>query len=256
LEVTKFPGTRMYRNVNGRVRLTWKSGRKIKHARIRLNKGYLNPRWISLPKSYPIPISSLKRFGKRRLYTLGIVRLDKDDFRLLIFQQLDDLFSLFRQLVNYTQPRYVKEEAKLYKMLDSVKPHDQDKEVEQDVLVDAAFDKLEEIGFKIPHIAGRVEAVKFRIRLLNKTQELIKGRLESLLEFVPEDGVVKSKGTAKGVSNSLRYPFERLARLSDDKPYAHRARWSGYHITKAQELLLEGDIKKARYHMQKAINHL
>ncbi len=256
LEVKRVPGTRMLLVIKGRIRLTWKQRGKKRHARVRLNKTYLNPRWIPLPANYPISVSKLRKLRREKLYTLGIVRLSEDDFRLLIYQQLDDLSALQRQLAEHTQPKYLRETSRLWKMLEKASSQEPLKAVEQTALTGVVLDRIEKIDAISTHLAGREKAVESRLDRLNKVQSHVRGALEILLDFVPVSGETKINGTSKGLGNSLGLHYKTLEHLLENKPFAHYARWARYHIKRAQECLTENNFKGTYRHIEKAIEHL
>lgn len=112
LVVKPIPGTRMLQVVRGRIRLTWGKEGKKDHAQIRLSSIYLNPRWIPLPDNYPT--EKLEGLDDRKRAAKGVVRVEDGSFRLLIYQQLDNLFSLLRQIEKHISPQYGEEEDELW----------------------------------------------------------------------------------------------------------------------------------------------
>lgn len=256
LEAKEMPGTRVLQVSKGRIRLTWTSGGKKKHARIRLNKKYLNPRWVYLPKDYPIPISSLRKMTDDELIALGIGRTKKGALKLLIFQQLDDLASLKRQLVDHTKTRYVKETEELWNTLEKASSREPLKAAELAALTGVVLDRIEEIDVITTHLTGREKGVELRLNRLNKVQKHVKGALETRLRMALKDGTSEINGTSKSLITHLSSHYETLEYLLDDKPFAHHARWARYHIKRAQESLSADDFKVACKYMQKAIDWL
>ncbi|MBU0535189.1 hypothetical protein KKC62_03405 [Patescibacteria group bacterium] len=254
LEVKTIPGTRMLLLVRGRIRLTWREGDKKKHTSRRLRRIYLNPRWISLPKDYPIPISELYRFNKEELATLGIVCLKGNDFRLLIYQQLGDLYALLRQLAEHIRPQYSREESNLWKLLNEA--GSRKSLIKQVALTGAVLERIEQINTIRTHLAGREEATKSRMRRLSRTQKHVRGALQALLELVPTGEEKNIGGTVTGLGESLLRHHDTLEALLDDNSFAHCARWARYHLRRARECLAMNNFKGTNQHIQKAIKHL
>jgi len=246
-KVVRIHGTKVLVVVSGRIRRTWVKKGKKKHGRIRLNRVYLNPRWIPLPADYAVSVSELGKMSKKELYPLGIVYI-KGSYKLLIYQQLDDLASLQRQ-IKHIKPQYDRKSSELWKRLEKSDPLNT-------MFASVTLDRIEDIDAISTHLVGREYAVAARLQRLTGIQDFVKGRLVELLELIPKDGGTQAEGITKGLDDPLSRQHVELERLLDDKPHAHRAGWARYHISKAQERLLENDIKRARRHMQKAIDWL
>jgi hypothetical protein len=256
LKAETIPGTRMLRVLEGRLHLTWKKGNKKKRARIRLNKVYLNPRWISLPKDYPIPVRELKQLDNDELNSLGIIPVGRNEFKLLIFQQVGDLYSLRRQLSEHIQEQYERESAMLWKLLEKSSARGPLKIWEQKALTGVVLERMEKIDTISTHLAGRLEAVESLIKRLSKLQQHIKGALITLKDYIPKRIDTSAAGTVRGLRNSLKLHYKSLGYLLEDRPFFQRAYWARHHLEKASNSLKEGRFDKARHHFEKAIAHL
>ena len=257
LKAETIPGTRMLRVLEGRIRLTWLEGGKKKHARIRLNKIYLNPRWISLPKDYPININKLRLMNNDELNSLGIIPIDRNDFKLLIFQQVSDLAALQRQISEHIQEQYARESSRLWGLLEKSSAQGPLKIWEQQALTGVVLDRIEEIDTISTHLAARDEAVASIIERLTKLQRHIRGALQTLRGFIPDKAAgKKATGAVKGLRNSLKMHYKSLGHMMEDQPFAHRAYWARYHIEKARKYLKEGSFDRTKHHFDKAIKHL
>jgi hypothetical protein len=254
LYVDQIPGTSILLVSSGRIRVTWIKNGKKKHARIRLCRTYLNPRWVRLPKEYPVKILELMEMNKVELAIKGIIKIGKDDFRLLTYQQLDDLYSLERQF-GHIEPKYKEEENRLWEELVNLllkRSLDPFETIPKDIL-----ERLEQIDAVTSHLAGREKAIKTRIRRLENTQRHIKGALTKLLEFVPSSKNEKNvEGTVKGLNNSLEWQIVLLKRLLKDEPFNNSARWSIYHVRNAKLWLEIGHFEDVTYYLGMAISHL
>jgi hypothetical protein len=254
LEVKRIAGTKMLLVVKGRVRLTWKVKGKLKHTRIRLNRIYLNPRWIALPKGYPVSKSKLRRLEPKERAALGIVLTEKNEVKLLIYQQLDDLYSLERQIDQHIKMRLSRESNKLWALLGRVSTQEPLKIVEQPALTGYVLGRTKQIDAINTHMSGRKSAVEARLEWLNKVRNLVRDSLEVLMELLPPDA--KANGAIKGINKALSQHYKTLEELLDDKPFSHHARWARHHIKKAQGSLVVNDFVLAYKHLQKAIDYL
>jgi len=246
-KVVRIHGTRILIVVSGRIRRTWEKKGKKEHDRSRLNRVYLNPRWIPLPANYDISVSELGKMSKKELYPLGIVYI-KGRYKLLIYQQLDDLAALQRQ-IKHVKPQYDRESGELWKQLEESDPLNT-------MFTSVTLDRIEDIDAISTHLVGREYAVEARLQRLIGIQDFVKGTLEDLLELIPEDSGTQAEGIAKSLDDPLSRRHKDLERLLDDKPFAHKARWSRYHLGKSQEFLAINNFKNAQHHMQKAIDWL
>ncbi len=254
LEVKRIAGTKMLLLVKGRVRLTWKVKGKIKHTRIRLNRIYLNPRWITLPKDYPVPKSKLKKLEPKERAALGIVLTEENELKLLIYQQLGDLYSLKRQIKQHIKMRLARESNRLWTRLEKASTQEPLKIVEQPALTGYVLGRTSEIDAINTHMSGRKAAVEARLERLGKVQNLVRDSLEALMELMPPDA--KTNGAIKGVNKALSQHYKTLEELLDDKPFSQYAKWARHHIKKAQISLVAHDFKSACRYLQKAIDYL
>jgi hypothetical protein len=254
LNVDPIPGTSMLLVNWGRVRLTWIEDGKKRHTRIRLTRVYLNPRWIPLPKEYPLKVEELGTMGSGELATRGIIRLNEDGYKLLIYQQLNDLYSLQRQF-HHIKPQYLEEEKRLWEILVDLllkRYLDPEEKIPEDII-----ERLEQIGAITTHLAGRKEAINTRIRRLKNTQINIKGILEKLMELVPSSKDEKNvEGTVIGLGNSLEWQIKLLRKLLKDDPFYNSARWAIYHVRHARIWLEYGLYENVTYYLEKAISLL
>ncbi len=256
LEVKRIPGTRMLLVIKGRIRITWKSRGKVMRTRFRLSKTYLNPRWIPLPKYYPVSVPKLRKMRKASLYALGIIKRGEDDFKLLIYQQLESVLSLQRQLSEHTKSSYERESNNLWKLLEKAWIEEPLKAVEQTALTGAVLDRIEQIDIINTHLDGRLSAVESRLERLSRIQDYVKGALESLLEITSNEDEFVTNGTLRSLVNALNLHYKTLEHLLEDRPHSLCARWARYHINKTVEDLTENELISARRHLQKAIDHL
>lgn len=254
LKVEVIPGTRMLRVIKGRIRLSWQVGDLVKHARIRRTRIYLNPRWIPLPIGFDV--SKILGLSREELARQGIIRLKNGDYRRLIYQQLDDPFSLLRQIEEHIMPRYGQEEEELWGLFSSVDlratlglssaPED---------LQEAILGRVDQIGVIKTHLSGRSKAVEERIRKLKRLQQHVRGALGMILDLIPEQ-TEGTEGYVIGLINSLQRHYDSLTLLLEDNPLVHSTRWARYHIQKARHNLERHEFNQARDHLQKAVSYL
>jgi len=254
LEVKRISGTKMLLVIKGRVRLTWIERGKLKHTRIRLNRIYLNPRWITLPKNYPVPKAKLRKLEPKERAALGVILTEENELKLLIYQQLDDLYSLERQINQHIKMRLARESNKLWIRLGRASTQEPWKIVEQPALTGYVLGRTKQIDAINTHMSGRKAAVEARLEWLNKVQNLVRDSLEALMGLVPPGA--KTNGAIKGVNRALSQHYKTLEELLDDKPFSHHARWARHHIKKAQDYLSANDFAATCKHLQKAIDYL
>lgn len=255
-QVEAVPGTRLLLVRRGRIRLTWRDNGRVRHARTRLRRVWLNPRWIPLPRGFDA--AELWGLDHRQLARRGIIRRGRDDFRLLIYQQLNDLPSLLRQLEEHILPQYEREEAELWQLFSrmDLRATLGLAEAPQD-LQDALLGRVEQIGTIRTHMAARAEAVRTRLKRFQRLREHIRGGLEMVLGLLPREVAdIELEGAVIGIANSLERHHHSLTPLLADEPFAGPARWARYHLREARDDLLRHDFDGAARHLQKAIEHL
>lgn len=254
LPVEVLPGTRILRVLPGaRIRMTWRKDGTVHHARIRLRSGsYLHPRWITPPTSYEIGGHPIKMSNIRR----GLIRA-QGEWRFLIYQQVRDLLALRDQIAEHILPKYDYEQDELWGLFDRLDLREVfGLTTAPQALREAIFGRLDQIGVIRVHMAGRLEAVQWRIEYLNRLLNRTQGALMMFLRMIPESSEFPHQGYNLGISESLQHHYDTLAALLKDQPFAHYARWVRYHIHYAQHALQVNDLAKARGHLERAIEHL
>lgn len=252
-DVRPIPGTRILWVGEGRLRLTWTEDGVKKHTQIRVRRRYLHPRWI--PLADETLLAQIASLSKEGLAAQGILRLDGNDYRILIYQQLDDMFSLQRQIEKHILPRYEEEQEKLWGTLEQIKKPGT--ELEQLI-----FGRLDQIVAIRPHMAGRAEAVRLRIESIRKRQAHIKDALLMLLEQAPlgERGEPLEgrylKGAVRGIVDSLAHHHKDLAVIATDVALARDTRWAQFYLERAIAKLCLQELGAAREHLQKAVSRL
>lgn len=254
LRVQVIPGTRLLWVERGRIRLTWREDGRVKRARVRLRRVYLHPRWRPLPVRFDI--SEIVGISREELARKGIIRLKNGEYRQLIYQWLNDPFSLQRQIDEHIMPRYEQEEEELWSLFSQVDlrailgltavPEEM-----QEVILG----RVDQIGVIRTHLKGRSRAVEERINKLRRLQNYVRGALLMILDLIPEraEGM---EGYIIGLGRSLDRHYDQLGFLLGDNPFAHSARWARYHIQKAGVDLSKHEFDDAHRHIEKAIEHL
>jgi hypothetical protein len=252
LIVEEISGTKMFIVLEGRIHLTWLHRNKKKNARVRLKGKYLNPRWIDLTKNYPVSAQELDTLDDNELFDLGIIKL-KEKFKLLIYQQLDDIYSLLRHL-QHIGPKYVEEQKELWEAWVKIAEGKEPKP-NKDYWVDF-FERLEKSTMIPLHMVDRKKVVMFRINRLKSRQEHFHGALLMFLGMIPEEGSENFRGTILGLQKSLENLAEEMRELQKDVPFKNYARWAVYHVKKAASEIYYHDLDSTKYHLKKALGHL
>lgn len=262
LKVTRVHGTCMLRVLEAtRLHLTWRENGRKKTARVTLPEGwYLNPRWIPLADSEEF--ADVSQLDKESLRVKGMLRLD-DHVLVLIYQQVEDILHLKRQLKEHILPQYVQEMRKLHNLMDEIESHALEGAVagkvlpEESELLSILRAREQQIGVIRPHIAARGEAVTFSIGQLQILQTRIRRSLESMLRqpVFTQPGLTIPENQILGMTQYLRRIYPQLQGLRQ-RPLVTQTKWAQYFIKRAMAEILLRDWETAKDYLEKTVKNL
>lgn len=245
--VTAVPlqGTRMLHVQKGRIRYNWVEKGDVKHARVRLNGRYLNPRWIPIPSWYDLSIDQIGFLTKDELIARGLIKR-LGEWRLLIYQQLDDVCSLHRQLEDHIYNAYDQEELKLWEMADQIE-----------------FRRVLGVGdgVRARILSARLGVVVERIKYFKKRLEHIRGLIGLYIRTLPNQGTISmlQKGVGIGISEGLKHQNESLLIFNHERLLWPRVHWARVCLSKASTVLRsngDADVLEVRRYLERALRYL
>lgn len=262
LKVAKIHGTRMLRILEvTRLHFTWRENERKKTARITLPEGwYLNPRWI--PLASPEEFTEVSQLDDETLRAQGMLRVN-DQILVLIYQQVEDIFHLKRQLKEHILPQYGQELQELHGLMDELESHALAGAVAGEVLPEESEllkilrSREQQIGVIRPHIAARGEAAQFSVQLLKTLQKRVRQSLQSMLRqpaFVHPEATV-SEDQVLGMVQYLRRLYPQLEELKR-RPLVTQTKWAQYFIKRAMAEILLRNWMVGKEYLEKAVKNL
>lgn len=255
LQVEPVATTRMWRVIGpSRIRYTWnKNGRKSKRFSLPVGS-YLNPRWI--PISNPKEVQELSLLPREDLAQRGIIQTPEGVWYRLIYQQVEGVFHVQRQIQKHILPGYDVEEEELWYLLDQIVT--QSAEELRDLL-DQRFREIDAIR---PQMASRAEAIEGRLRNIKRRLNHVQTAVEAFLRHPLLKGETQGwhkkriDGAILGVTRTLAEHHRALAEIRKEKPFSRKIDLAQYHLREAIAWLRIGDSFHAAEHLRKALPYL
>lgn len=254
LVVEKIPGTRVLRVLKARIRYTWSEDGQRKSKRFTIPAGsYLHPRWNLILDEREV--HRLESCDRGEFLRRGILQTSQG-WQRLIYQQVEDIFHLDRQIGAHILPQYDEEQEELWRLLDQILTQEAGR------LRDAIDQRLQTILAIRPHLAGRAEAVSQRLDLIQRRLKHIHRAIEVLLQQPLLTGAIRNRskeeivGTILGISRTLTRHHQELVEIRKERPFNRQIGLAQYYLREAIAWLQIGDIFQATAQLKKALPHL
>lgn len=262
LKVAKVHGTRILRILKAkRLHLTWRENGRKKTTHVTLPEGwYLNPRWTLLTSSEEF--AEVSQIDDETLRAKGMLRVN-DQIWVLIYQQVEDIFHLKRQLKKHILPQYSQELQELHGLMDELENRALASAVAGEILLgESELLKIlkareQKIGVIRPRIAARGEAVDFSLQQLATLQARIRRSLENMLDqpaFTQPEATV-TENQALGMAQYLRRLYPQLEELKQ-RPLVTQTKWAQYFIKRAMAEILLRNWVVGKVYLDKAVKNL